>query len=103
VPTQSPSDQPDAVELKMRNEARRHVARYGWPTTEATLNRLLHALQPALPKPRPKEVTQASGTVAGRRGRAGGSVGRGGPPAGPEPHSASQAATGASEGVGGQR
>lgn len=103
MPQQPPADQPTAVELKMRGLARKHVARHGWPTGEQALNHLIHALQEAQPKPRPTEVTQRSGTVAGRRGRVRASAGRGGPSAGPEPQSASQAATGATEGFGGRR
>lgn len=103
MPQQPTPDKPGPVEVKMRGLARKHVARHGWPSGEQALNHLVHALQEALPKPRPTEVTQASGTVAGRRGRVRVSAGRGGPSAGPEPQTTVQPATGATEGFGGRR
>lgn len=102
MPKQPPSE-PTPVELKMRSEARKHVARHGWPASEFDLNRLVQALQAALPKPRPKEVTQRSGTVAGRRGRVGAAAARSGARVDSGARRGSQAATGPSEGFGGQR
>lgn len=99
MPKQPPPDGPTSVELKMRHEARKHVARHGWPATEGDLNRLIRALQPAIPTPRPKEVTQSAGARAGRRGRTGGSAARSGARAGSGTRKGAQAATGASEAV----
>jgi hypothetical protein len=95
-----PTPAPRSTEAKMRGLAIKYVARHGWPASEFDLNRLVQALQEALPKRRPTEVTQRSGTVAGRRGRAGGSVARSGARTDSGPRAASQAVTGASEGFG---
>lgn len=94
-----PTPAPRSVEAKMRDLAIKHVARHGWPSGELALNHLIHALQEALPKPRPKEVTQRSGTVAGRRGRVGAAAARSGARVDSGTRKGSQAATGPSEAV----
>lgn len=55
MPQQPTPTGPTSLELKMRDIALSCVAQHGWPTTEFGLNRLIHAVQSALPRIRPSD------------------------------------------------
>lgn len=71
MPSQPVAESPmvTQAEAKMIDLARKHVARHGYPAGDQSMTRLIHALQAAIPAPRPVDIEQPGKSAAARATR----------------------------------
>ena len=63
------SKPPPSIEGQMLNLARKHVAAKGYPQSDFAMTALVHALQEAVPVPRPVEIHQPGKSAKAREAR----------------------------------